>query len=442
MLPHILTGQSLTVLLDGRSIAIPRSHVQFDQIVENLDDEDAIRGLIDVKQTVSNWSQGAITIDDRVLSYGGKELNTTLTRKIIDFIRDGDERLARPLLNFLDKVMDNPSNRALEGLYDWVAASEMPIHEDGDILAWKIVNGEFLDYFTKSFDHSPGNIVEQPRNFCDEDPDRTCSHGIHFCSFKYLPQYYREDDSRKIMLVKINPRDVVAIPREYQTAKGRCCRMEVIREVPEPEGFFPSRTVYFEDVTVYDDYENEEDDTIQEAFAAGQQWKDNDGEVHEVVFVDDDGLTTVCDGDDYRFDLYGDGVGEDSIWSLEEQVGIKPRTMVELGQKWVARNGEIREVTETNDGSIVRLDSGNWVFADTGRGSRSLFDNDYDLMELFTGLEVGQKWTTRGGANRTITNIRNGIAILDNYPGYNVFADSRRQRVDSETEHDLISRVV
>ena len=30
------------------------------------------------------------------------------------------------------------------------------------------------------------------------------------------------------MVVKINPRDVVSIPEDYDNAKGRCCRYEVV----------------------------------------------------------------------------------------------------------------------------------------------------------------------------------------------------------------------
>ena len=35
------------------------------------------------------------------------------------------------------------------------------------------------------------------------------------------------------MVLKINPRDVVSIPNDYNNQKGRCCRYEVIDEVPQ-----------------------------------------------------------------------------------------------------------------------------------------------------------------------------------------------------------------
>ena len=45
------------------------------------------------------------------------------------------------------------------------------------------------------------------------------------------------------MILKINPRDVVSIPTDYNDSKGRCCRYEVIGEVgvnPEDEVEFDS----------------------------------------------------------------------------------------------------------------------------------------------------------------------------------------------------------
>jgi len=39
-----------------------------------------------------------------------------------------------------------------------------------------------------------------------------------------------DSDGGKTMIVKINPRDVVAIPSDYNNAKGRTCRYEVVAE--------------------------------------------------------------------------------------------------------------------------------------------------------------------------------------------------------------------
>jgi hypothetical protein len=51
--------------------------------------------------------------------------------------------------------------------------------------------------------------------------------GLHFCSRDYLSHFGGE----RIMILKINPRDVVSIPVDYNAAKGRACRYEVIGEL-------------------------------------------------------------------------------------------------------------------------------------------------------------------------------------------------------------------
>src|SRR3546814_20455764 len=48
------------------------------------------------------------------------------------------------------------------------------------------------------------------------------------------------------MIVKIDPADVTAIPRDYNDTKGRCCRMEVVDETSpiEIDGYFTTTTVF------------------------------------------------------------------------------------------------------------------------------------------------------------------------------------------------------
>jgi len=88
------------------------------------------------------------------------------------------------------------------------------------------VRSDFTDCHTGKFDNSPGQVVTMPRNEVNEDKDQTCSSGLHFCSLSYLSSFYGD----KVVILKINPRDVVSIPSDYNNAKGRCCRYEVIEE--------------------------------------------------------------------------------------------------------------------------------------------------------------------------------------------------------------------
>jgi len=61
----------------------------------------------------------------------------------------------------------------------------------------------------------------------DDDQNRTCSASLHFCSRDYLNHFGGE----RIVVVKINPRDVVSIPTDYNNSKGRACRYEIVDEI-------------------------------------------------------------------------------------------------------------------------------------------------------------------------------------------------------------------
>jgi len=66
------------------------------------------------------------------------------------------------------------------------------------------------------------------RNSVDDNPNNTCSTGLHFCSLEYLKGFW--GTSGHTMIIKINPMDVVSIPVDYDNSKGRCCRYVVVDE--------------------------------------------------------------------------------------------------------------------------------------------------------------------------------------------------------------------
>jgi hypothetical protein len=135
-----------------------------------------------------------------------------------------------PLVNFMENLMTNPSKRAVTELYGFLEKNSLPITPDGCFLAYKKVRNDFLDIHSGTMDNSVGKIVEMERNEVDDNKDQTCSTGLHFCSQDYLPHFGNGYDSR-VVILKINPADVVSIPSDYNNAKGRACKYEVIGEI-------------------------------------------------------------------------------------------------------------------------------------------------------------------------------------------------------------------
>ena len=134
-----------------------------------------------------------------------------------------------PMVNFMENLMRNPSKRSVDELYGFLEKNNLPITPDGCFLAYKKVRNDFKDIHSGTMDNSPGTVVEMERNKVDDDKDRTCSTGLHFCGMSYL-NHFGGSDSRTV-IVKIDPSDVVSIPSDYNGAKGRACRYTVIGEL-------------------------------------------------------------------------------------------------------------------------------------------------------------------------------------------------------------------
>ncbi len=139
---------------------------------------------------------------------------------------------AKPFLNLLRKIWRNPSEIARGEFFLWLAQSDMPITPDGDFLAYKRVRDTYKDIHSNTLDYSVGKVVQMDREKVDPDRQRTCSAGLHFCSKSYLPHFSSNGNTDRVVLLRINPADVVAIPADYNNAKGRAWRVEVVGEVP------------------------------------------------------------------------------------------------------------------------------------------------------------------------------------------------------------------
>lgn len=204
-----------------------------------------------------NFKSGRLTCKDGRFFYRGYELKNYLVKRILEIKREADEsgqsmkHMIKPMLHFLDNLMNNPSNNSVAQLYRFVEHTKMPITEDGCLLAYKIIRSNYTDKYTGKFDNSVGAVVEMDRNQVVDDPNQTCSSGLHFCSYNYATGFFNNHNEDRMVVIKINPADVVSIPVDYRNEKGRCCKYEVLYEIPMEE-------VLKDDVLgIYDDDEDD-----------------------------------------------------------------------------------------------------------------------------------------------------------------------------------------
>lgn len=196
--------------------------------------------LLDQKSFIEKYSNGVITVDPELgrvfYSVGGYEQDFSgrlVPRLIQSLSEDGENSLAfQGLLKFTERLASNPSYRAVNELYNFLEASCIDIDPDGMVIAFKKVRGDYTDIFSGKFDNSPGSVCEVPRNMVDENSEQTCSYGLHVCSSSYLP-YFGSSTGIRVVKVKVDPADFVAVPRDYNDTKARVCRYEVFEDVTD-----------------------------------------------------------------------------------------------------------------------------------------------------------------------------------------------------------------
>lgn len=236
-IPYQITSDgTLTVVIDGGAHIIHSDNDAFDVVVAILNDStisydvavEQIKRAITPISLIADAVQGdRVTIDNNRVLFDGENLPSALTKKLLSVVRAGLP--LDPWKRFVVRLFANPSRGAQAELNEFLETANLPITDDGCFLAYKRVRDDYRDLHSGTFDNSVGKVVEMQRELVDNDRDRTCSAGLHFCSQDYLKHFY--SGSGRIVIVKVNPTDVVSIPSDYSFTKGRTCRYEVVGEV-------------------------------------------------------------------------------------------------------------------------------------------------------------------------------------------------------------------
>ena len=225
--PYLVQGTNVVVVIDNKPHTISKTHITYQKVVDAIKagDWEAVKNTIDPQKVVVNYGQGNVSVQGDKLFWKGEEMHGTIVTRMIQMLQEGFS--IEPLVLFMENLMANPSYRAVNELYGFLEKNNLPITPDGYFLAYKKVRQNYMDVHSGTFDNSVGKVCEMERNLVNDNKEETCSTGLHFCSEGYLNHFSGE----RVMILKINPRDVVSIPVDYDNAKGRACRYEVVGEV-------------------------------------------------------------------------------------------------------------------------------------------------------------------------------------------------------------------
>lgn len=253
--PYILQGDNISIVIDNKPYNINKTHVSFADIKQAIKEQNwpVVKKLVDVRRIIAEYTQGNINVYEGKVFWKETELHGVIVDRIVTMFKEGFS--VEPIALFIDNLMQNQSKRAITELYGFLEKGNMPITPDGCFLAYKRVNDQYMDIHSRSVCNKPaalwtkednatpvkkvGNVtttinkngfteVSMPREKVDDNQHNTCSHGLHFCRMDYLPNFTGD----RTIIVRINPKDVVSIPTDYNSTKGRCCKYEIVGEIP------------------------------------------------------------------------------------------------------------------------------------------------------------------------------------------------------------------
>lgn len=278
MRPYICSDTSITVVINGTPYTVPSTNVNFQKIkrgVTTLSDDDLL-ALVSkvgaVKQALSPIKNSSVEVRDGNVYFNSEVLHNAVTTRILRMVEEGLN--VKAMTNFLANLMENPSAHSVAETYQFLEHNHIPITEDGHFLAYKYVDGDYMDCYSRKFRNMVGDKISVPRNTVDDNWRLACSSGFHVGSYEYA--IYTNKPHR--MVVKVNPRDVVAVSMNEN--KCRVCAYEVVDELKDKkdklpdlvdtrygtfdddsDGFAGDDEDYYDD-TYDDDYDDYEDDEI------------------------------------------------------------------------------------------------------------------------------------------------------------------------------------
>lgn len=233
---YLFTGDNLTVFFNGEERTIAEQSMGFNEavnacLVGNLAEAWNLASPI---EAIKSYSDNLINIEDGVLKYESNgyvyNFENVVVDKLLELFRA--KKPFKHLENFILKLMENPSQHAHNGLYEFLDREGMPIGSDGCFYGYKSVTPDEKDYHTRTVCNKDGATPWMPRSAVSDDRNSHCSQGYHVGGWVYVSSFGGHD--KVIKLVKVDPRNVVCIPNDHNCEKARVNTYEVIRTVTEP----------------------------------------------------------------------------------------------------------------------------------------------------------------------------------------------------------------
>lgn len=238
---YIANNTGIVFFFDGKPLKVDKGTNQYARILRAFDlpeaDQEASISKILFEKNGYSEVEGFVISPQSVI-YNGLELPEVLAQKVRNLVEEGVPVTLFP--NFWENIEENPSSSSVRELYDFLAYKELPLTEDGCFLAYKglesdywSISGNTKTLVVKGKVDSRGRIfngvgeeIEVVRRDVDDNRNNHCSFGLHVGSLDYAQNFSRG----KVVVVKVNPKDVVSVPSDYNCQKCRVSAYKVVSD--------------------------------------------------------------------------------------------------------------------------------------------------------------------------------------------------------------------
>lgn len=347
----LIDSQSIVVSEGESTIVVAVSDLAYEPVRRYLVDEHgkdftAVRQLTaDARDAVKSAVADAFSVvdgdsDDTDRGPGepsyrivhGDPVEETVFTTVLRLTRENAD--LAPLGKFLTRLERNPSEASRSQLFGWLKAGGFTITTDGLIVGYKSVRADGLsahsgresvtvqrqdgstEIVTGNIPYPVGATVWMDRNLVDSDRHSACSVGLHVGTFSYAEKF-----SEQMLVVLVDPADVVSVPVDHNAQKMRVCRLHVaaLHDGEQIAGTVIEHIRTIPDFEAVEEYgkrpENKPRPTFSVTVSFGEQDDDDDDQDYE----DDD-----HDGDDQHDDQYRDEHGEGDEDEIAVPLGETP----------------------------------------------------------------------------------------------------------------------
>ncbi len=236
---YIINTAGIVFFYNGKPIKVEKSSGMYPRLIKAFDlpEEEQENAIMEVLEQVNgNFEKDGFEIRNDEVFYQGERLPTVLADKVRSIAQEGLP--VKLFAKFWENLQQNPSASSVRELYDFLAYKELPITEDGCFLAykgltsdgWSISGNKKTKVLQGKVDgagriyNGVGETIEVRRYDVDDNRSNHCSFGLHVGSLEYAEDFAQG----QVVIVKVNPKDVVSVPDDCSCQKCRVSQYKVV----------------------------------------------------------------------------------------------------------------------------------------------------------------------------------------------------------------------